>query len=91
MGRAHQKIPRIALVLNWVKKDSSEFYFKKSLSMNPHDLVTYLFLAEYYKESDRKQEAENLLLPVIKAKPRAEEYLEDERNLIKMKKLLSEL
>jgi len=88
LGRAHQKIPNIIFVLNWVKRDSSEFYFKKSLNLNPKDLATHLFLAEYYKEIGKEREAENLLLPAIKTRPRYESYLEDERNLIKMRWLL---
>ena len=90
LGKAHQKIPRIAFILNWVKKDSSEYYYKKSLNLNPRDLATRLFLAEYYKETNKKREMENLLLSAIKSRPRYEEYLEDERNFIKMRKLLSE-
>jgi len=88
LGRVHQKIPHIIFILSWVQKDSSEFYFKKSISLNPKDLATHLFLAEYYKEAGREQETENLLLPLIKKHPRRDEYLEDERNLIKMRKLL---
>lgn len=90
LGKAHQKIPRIAFILNWVKKDSAEYYYKKSLNLNPKDLATRFFLAEYYKETNKKREMENLLLPVVKTRPRYEEYLEDERNFIKMRKLLSE-
>lgn len=87
LGRAHQKLPHIAFILSWVNKDSSEFYFKKSLSLT-ENLATRLFLAEYYAESGRKQKAAELLLPVIKTEPRYEEFLEDERNLIKMRGLL---
>jgi len=89
MGRAHQKIPRVIVALNWIKKDSAEYYFKKSLELNPQDLATRLFLAEYYKETGRRREAEALLAPALKRKPRPEEYLEDERNLIRMRSLLS--
>jgi len=88
LGRAHQKIPHIIFVLSWVQKDSSELYFKKSISLNPKDLATHLFLAEYYKEAGRERETENLLLPLLNKLPRRDEYLEDERNLIKMRKLL---
>ena len=88
LGKAHQALPRIIVALNWVNKDSAEYYFKKSLSLNPKDLATNLFLAEYYKEKGNKREAEILLSPIIKNNPRYEEYLEDERNLIKMRKLL---
>ncbi|MCL2206677.1 MAG: hypothetical protein FWB90_01105 [Fibromonadales bacterium] len=87
LGRAHQKIPHVFAVLKWVNKDSSEYYLKKSLSLNSKDLATTLFLAELYKEKGRKREAEELLAPKLKLKPRPEEYLEDERNLTRMREL----
>jgi len=89
LGRAHQKLPHIAFILSWVNKDSSEIYFKKSLDLNSKDLGTHLFLAEHYVERGKKQKAEELLQPIIKTKPRYEEFLEDERNLIKMRNLLN--
>ena len=89
LGRAHQKLPHIAFILSWVNKDSSEIYFKKALDLNSKDLGTHLFLAEHYMEKGKKQKAEELLQPVIKAKPREKEFLEDERNLIKMRNLLN--
>jgi hypothetical protein len=88
LGMAHQKLPRIVFVSNWVRRDSAEYYFKKSLNLNPKDLATRLFLAEYYKENSRVQEMEKLLKPVLELRPSSEYFLEDERNLIKIKKLL---
>jgi len=58
------------------------------MSLNPNDLATRLFLAEYYKENSRKKEMEELLKPALEQHPNPENFLEDERNLIKMKKLL---
>jgi len=89
LGRAHQKLPHIAIILGWVNKDSSETYLKKSLALNSKDLGTHLFLAEHYVEIGKKQKAEELLRPIIKNKPCEEEYLEEERNLIKMRNLLN--
>jgi len=91
LGRAHQKLPYVAFVLSWVNKDSAEVYFKKSLELNSSDLGTNLFLAELYAERGKKQKAKELLQPLIKTKPRGEEFLEDERNLIKMRNLLNTL
>lgn len=87
LGRAHQKIPHVKLVLNWVNRDSSEYYYKKSMKLNPNDLATRLFFAEYYKEVGKTQEAQALRAPVLNLKPRPEEYLEDERNLIRIRQL----
>jgi len=89
LGRAHQKLPHIAIILSWVNKDSSEIYFKKSLDLKSKDLGTRLFLAEHYMERGKRQKAEELLQPIIKTKPREEEFLEDERNLIRMRNLLN--
>ncbi|GBU23501.1 hypothetical protein R83H12_00115 [Fibrobacteria bacterium R8-3-H12] len=89
LGKAHQKLPNIVFVSGWVKKDSAEYHYKKSLSLNPNDLATRLFLAEYYKENSRVKEMEEVLKPALGKRPNTENYLEDERNLIKMKKLLT--
>jgi len=89
LGKMHQKLPSIVFVTGWVKKDSAEYHFKKSLSLNPNDLGTRLFLAEYYKECSRVKEMEEVLKPVRGKRPHPENYLEDERNFIKMKKLLA--
>jgi tetratricopeptide (TPR) repeat protein len=88
LGKAHQKLPHIVFVSSWVDRDSAEYHFKKSISLNPNDLATRLFLAEYYKENSREQEMEELLKPALGKHPKPEHFLEDERNLIKMKKLL---
>jgi len=88
LGKMHQKLPSIVFVTGWIKKDSAEYHYKKSLSLNPNDLGTRLFLAEYYKESSRAKEMEEALKPALGKRPHPENYLEDERNLIKMKKLL---
>jgi len=89
LGQMHQKLPSIVFVTGWIKKDSAEYHFKKSLALNPNDLGTRVFLAEYYKENSRKKEIEELLKPVLDKRPNPENYLEDERNFIKMKKLLT--
>jgi len=89
LGKAHQKLPSIVFVSNWVKRDSAEYHYKKSLNLNPNDWATRLFLAEYYKENSREKKMEEMLKPVIGKRPNPENYLEDERNLIKMKKLLA--
>jgi tetratricopeptide (TPR) repeat protein len=89
LGKAHQKLPHIVFVSSWVDRDSAEYHLKKSLSLNPNDLATRLFLAEYYKENSRKKEMEELLKPALSKHPNPEHFLEDERNLIKMKKLLN--
>jgi len=89
LGKAHQKLPNIIFVSAWVKRDSAEYHYKKSLSLNPDDWATILFLAEYYKENSKEKKMNEVLKPVIGKRPSPENYLEDERNLIKMKKLLT--
>jgi hypothetical protein len=86
MGGLHKKLPRI---IPGIRKDSIEFYLKKSITLNPNDLSTILILAEYYKEDKKDANALKAILePVLKNKPRPEELLEDERNFIKMRNLL---
>jgi len=86
LGGLHKKLPKI---VPSVSKDSIEFYLKKSMQLNQSDLSTILMLAEYYKEDKKDAEkTKALLLPVLNRKPRAGELLEDERNFIKMRKLL---
>jgi hypothetical protein len=89
LGKMHQKLPSIVFVTGWIKRDSVEYHYKKSMDLNPNDLATRLFLAEYYKENSREKEMEELLKPALAKRPSPEHYLEDERNLIKMKKLLA--
>jgi len=89
LGKMHQKLPSIVFVTGWVKRDSAEYHYKKSLILNPSDWGTRLFLAEYYKENSREKEMEELLKPALAKRPHHEHYLEDERNLIKMKKLIA--
>jgi len=88
LGKMHQKLPSIVFVSGWVKRDSAEYHFKKSLSLNPNDLGTRLFLAEYYKENSKKKEIYEVLKPAHGSRPSPENFLEDERNLIKMQKLM---
>jgi hypothetical protein len=88
LGRSHQIIPKITFVLNWVNRDSVEHYLFKSMQLNPEDLSTRLFLAEYYLNQKDTLMARSTLSPVLKNKPRPEEFLEDERNFMKMRKLL---
>ncbi|MDR0517040.1 MAG: hypothetical protein LBH25_08360 [Fibromonadaceae bacterium] len=88
LGRAHHKVPKIAFVLNWVNRDSAETYLLKAYMLDKGDLVNSLFLAEYYKDQKDTSMAKATLLPFLKNKPRPEEFLEDERNFIKMRKLL---
>lgn len=88
LGKTHLEVPRIPGISWWIKKDSAEVYLKKSLEINPKDLTTTVFLAELYKKKDRKDDIKKLLLPLVNNKPRQEEYLEDERNYNKMRRLL---
>jgi len=89
LGKMHQKLPSIVFVSNWIKRDSAEYHFKKSLSLNPNDLGTRFFLAEYYKENSKNKEMYEVLKPAHGKRPNAENFLEDERNIIKMQKLLA--
>lgn len=91
LGQAHQKIPHILFLINWPNKDSAAVYLQKSFQLNDKDLATRLFLAESYIEREDYDSARKLLSPVLNKSPSKEEYLEDERNLKKIKKAFESL
>ncbi|MCL2102396.1 MAG: hypothetical protein FWH22_11865 [Fibromonadales bacterium] len=89
LGGLHKKVPKIPGA--GIHKDSIEFYLNKSMQLDPNNLDTRLIMAEYYKEDLKDMEkAKAVLQPVLGNKPRANMFLEDERNYIKMKRLLEE-
>ena len=88
LGQAHHRIPKIAFVLNWVNRDSAVVYLKKSRNLNPNDLPTNLFLAQYLKEHNDEQGARKILEPILNSKPRPNYYLEDMSDMRKMRRVL---
>lgn len=71
-----------------IHKDSIEYYLTKSLQVNANNLDTRLMLAAYYKEKKDMEKARAVLQPVLGNKPRASDYLEDERVYMRMRKVL---
>lgn len=87
LGRMHQLLPRIPLLLNWPDKKLAELFLRKSIEADSSDLTSHLFLAELLRDQGRHLEAARLVAPLLKRTPRPSEQLEDSRNLWKLQEL----
>lgn len=87
LGRMHQLLPRIPLILTWPDKSLAESYLRKSIVADPNDLTGYLFLGELLRDQGRHLEAAQLIYPALRHPPRESDVLEDNRNLWKLKQL----
>ena len=87
LGRMHQLLPRIPLILTWPDKKLAENYLRKAIQYDPADLNGYLFLGELLRDQGRHLEAAQLIYPALRHSPRSSEQLEDERNLWKLRQL----
>jgi len=91
LGRMHQLLPRIPLILTWPDKKLAETYLRKSISADPSDLTGYLFLGELLRDQGRHLEAAQLIYPILHLSPRADARLEDSRSLWKLRQLSKSL
>lgn len=91
LGRMHQLLPRIPLILTWPDKKLAEAYLRKSITADPDDLTGYLFLGELLRDQGRHLEAAQLIYPALRHEPRSSDLLEDNRNLWKLKQLSKSL
>jgi tetratricopeptide (TPR) repeat protein len=87
LGRMHQLLPRIPLILNWPDKKLAEIYLRKSIEADPHDLSAFLFLGELLRDQGRHLEAAQLIFPALRQQPRSTDLLEDKRILWKLQQL----
>ncbi len=91
LGRMHQLLPRVPLILTWPDKRLAEAYLRKSIEVDPDELTGYLFLGELLRDQGRHLEAAQLIYSVLKRPPRNDEYMEDNRNLWKLRQLSKSL
>lgn len=84
LGRIHQLLPKIPLLLSWPDKQLAERYLKESQRLWPQDIHGALFLAELFRDQKRWYEAAKVLKPWLGRQPRKEQKLEDLRSLWKM-------
>jgi len=87
MGRMHHLLPRIPFVLSWPDKRLAEQYLAKAVQLDPDNLANHLFLAEFYRDMGRFEDARRVLTPLVSRKPRAGQELEDRRSLWKLHEL----
>lgn len=87
LGRAHQLLPYIPILLNWPDKDLAEKYLVMAYKQNPKDPNTVLFLAELRFDQKRYEEALKLVNEAIERGVRKEFVVEDKRSRWKLKDL----
>jgi hypothetical protein len=84
LGRTHQLLPRIPLLLPWPDDSVALAALQKSFALNPEDWNTALFLAEYWKKHDQPERARQILENYVRRPARKSQWLEDERTRYKM-------
>ena len=89
LGRAHQLLPYIPLILSWPEKQLAYKYLLLSLKEKPEDLYTYLFLAELYIDDSEYEKAKDIINKALKRGIRNDFQLEDYRARYKLKDLLN--
>ncbi len=91
IGRSHQILPYIPIILNWPDKKLVLPNLLKAHKQNPEDLNTYLFLAEYYLEQKQYDEALRWIQTAEDRGTRPKFLLEDRRTRWKLRELKAEV
>lgn len=55
LGRSHQVLPYIPIILSWPDKKLAEKYLVKALELDPKDPYNYFFLSEIRLENENKR------------------------------------
>lgn len=87
LGRAHQLLPYIPIVLSWPNKDSADYYLNLALKENPKDLYNYFFLAELRFDQKRYADALGIIDRGLSRGIRTNYFLEDKRGRWQLKEL----
>ena len=87
LGRTHQLLPYIPLILPWPDKKLADKYLQLALKKDPKDPYNYFFLAELRFNQERYAEAENLIKKGLSLGVRTEYFLEDKRGRWELKEL----
>jgi len=87
MGRMHHLLPRIPFLLPWPDKQKAEMYLSKAVILDPANLANHLFLAEFYRDQGRYEEAHRVVETALGRAPRTGQELEDRRSLWKLREL----
>lgn len=87
IGRSHQLLPYIPLILNWPDKKLILPNLLKAHQQDPEDLNNYLFIAEYYFDQKQYNEALRWVKTAQERGVRSEFLLEDRRSRWKLEEL----
>lgn len=87
LGRAHQLLPYIPLILPWPDKALAEKYLTKALEQDPKDLYNYFFLAELRFDQKRYADALDIIDRGLARGIRTNFFLEDKRGRWHLKEL----
>lgn len=87
LGRAHQLLPYIPIILSWPDKALADKYLTMALEKDPKDLYNYFFLAELRFDQKRYADALNLIDRGLSRGIRTSYFLEDKRGRWQLKEL----
>lgn len=87
LGRAHQLLPYVPLILTWPDKDLADKYLNMALQQDPKDLYNYFFLAELRFEQKRYADALDLIERGLSRGIRTSYFMEDKRGRWQLKEL----
>lgn len=87
LGRAHQLLPYIPLILPWPDKSLAEKYLAMALDQDPKDLYNYFFLAELRFDQKRYADALDIIDRGLARGIRTNFFLEDKRGRWHLKEL----
>lgn len=91
LGRAHQLLPYIPIILSWPDKTLAEKYLKLALEQDPADIYNYYFLAEFHLDQKQYDEAQKLIDKGLSRGVRTDYMLEDKRGRWHLKELQKKL
>ncbi|HHX14979.1 MAG TPA: hypothetical protein GX724_02310 [Fibrobacter sp.] len=87
LGRSHQILPYIPIILPWPDKKLAEKFLTKALKEDPKDPFNYFFLSENRFHQGLYEEAESLINAGLDLGVRTEFFLEDKRGRWYLKEL----
>lgn len=87
LGRAHQLLPYIPIVLPWPDKNLADKYLSMALDEDPKNLYNYFFLAELRFSQNRYADALDLIERGLSRGIRTSYFLEDKRGRWQLKEL----
>jgi tetratricopeptide (TPR) repeat protein len=91
LGRAHQLLPHIPIILSWPDKELADKYLNMALKQDPADLYNYFFLAELRFDQKKYDETQKLIDKGLARGVRKDYVLEDKRARWHLKELQKKL